>query len=478
MARNPQFSSGTISGTTNRATLAALIRSKLASVISNGEAAWQLADTPAANKYVYHSVGDRNLGSGANKGDTDIWILIDESVLQPTYYPYYDWSPTSHTGHQGALTARNGLIQIDDTTDVKWICVVDEYSFWMFTEQGATHYFLGFGLPLRNIVPELAGVGRLVSDLSDTGEVTVTVDRDLTGQLRVKQKLHIMNQTPDGEALEDAHVDVVTLEEINGTSLTLSGVTQSFSAGSLVGLDAIIAVVIYEGSTEAWVCNSIRGRLYPAAAFCRYHDCGEMSLADMDPTPNGFYIADAIALYDGAYMDGQQVRATLPYVISADCDLMAHGDTLVVDKGPDTEYYRVTLCRMYNQTDLKFAVGPWPSTSGTEYPAMLYPTHPDDMVWQHQGYIEEKEAASASAAADIASVVSTSSTSWRVTFTVPVLDNAALRNALNYEFSPALSVVSVTPESATNPSYVDLETTEQKDAETYTLTIHLVEAAP
>lgn len=78
---------------------------------------------------------------------------------------------------------------------------------------------------------------------------------------------------------------------------------------------------------------------------------------------------------------------------------------------------------------------------------------------------------------EISSVVSTSPTTWRVTFSVPVLDNAALAAIANYIFSPILIVVSIVPEAVANPGYVDITTSEQLDGQSYTLTIHLVEAA-
>lgn len=84
---------------------------------------------------------------------------------------------------------------------------------------------------------------------------------------------------------------------------------------------------------------------------------------------------------------------------------------------------------------------------------------------------------SASPSVEISSVVSTSPTTWRVTFSIPVLDNVALRAIVNYVFSPALTVVSITPEAVADPNYVDITTSEQLDGQSYTLTIHLVEAA-
>jgi hypothetical protein len=77
----------------------------------------------------------------------------------------------------------------------------------------------------------------------------------------------------------------------------------------------------------------------------------------------------------------------------------------------------------------------------------------------------------------INTLVSTSSITWRVTFSDPALDNVALVNISNYAFSPTLNIVSITPEAVANPTYVDIVTSEQVDSLLYTLTIHLVEKA-
>lgn len=66
----------------------------------------------------------------------------------------------------------------------------------------------------------------------------------------------------------------------------------------------------------------------------------------------------------------------------------------------------------------------------------------------------------------------------KVTFSDPVLDNAALRAPENYLVTgPDLTIISVTPEPVLHPSYVVLETSEQVDGVAYTLAIQEIEAA-
>lgn len=63
----------------------------------------------------------------------------------------------------------------------------------------------------------------------------------------------------------------------------------------------------------------------------------------------------------------------------------------------------------------------------------------------------------------------------RVTFTSPVINNFALTNVQNYQFSPSLTVLSVTPNTSIAPTYVDLAV-EGLTGQTYTLNILTVEA--
>jgi len=64
-----------------------------------------------------------------------------------------------------------------------------------------------------------------------------------------------------------------------------------------------------------------------------------------------------------------------------------------------------------------------------------------------------------------------SSTSIKVTFQFAANDNAALRAPGNYLISPSLTVSAVTPEAVTNPTYVTLTVGEQKNGESYSVTL-------
>ena len=83
----------------------------------------------------------------------------------------------------------------------------------------------------------------------------------------------------------------------------------------------------------------------------------------------------------------------------------------------------------------------------------------------------------------IASIVATSSTSLRITFSAPVLDTAVLRWVDAYVITTGTpgavvpTVEAVTPEAVAEPNYVDLTTTEMTDGATYDVEVLTVEAA-
>lgn len=66
----------------------------------------------------------------------------------------------------------------------------------------------------------------------------------------------------------------------------------------------------------------------------------------------------------------------------------------------------------------------------------------------------------------------------RVTFDGPVVDNAALRSVSNYTISGGsvpITINSVVPQSVSQPTYVDLMTSEAKTGVSYTLNIHVIQ---
>jgi hypothetical protein len=85
---------------------------------------------------------------------------------------------------------------------------------------------------------------------------------------------------------------------------------------------------------------------------------------------------------------------------------------------------------------------------------------------------------SGGASPGIASVVVIDETHIRINFDDPAVDNAALRSRANYGIDNGLEVLSVTPEAVAEPTYVDLEISEQVTGVLYTVGFVQIERAP
>lgn len=250
MARGAiQYTSGNIpAGSSNIDAIVQAIRTQIKAYAGN---AWVDGDirneTPGALDYVMHSVGDVALGSGGNKGDTEIWIRIKRSSDAIQLYCYHDWSATSHTGTREST---NGLLSsFSNTAEIDWWCVCNEYGFLFVMVQSAIWRAFHVGCLIRPFATTLNGVARLSSATSGTGNVTLSVDRDISANIQVGQKIWLVNHTPDGENLKSDYCELVPVTAKTSNTISVSGVVNTpYAIGSLVGLDPC-PVFIYSGTT-------------------------------------------------------------------------------------------------------------------------------------------------------------------------------------------------------------------------------------
>lgn len=74
-------------------------------------------------------------------------------------------------------------------------------------------------------------------------------------------------------------------------------------------------------------------------------------------------------------------------------------------------------------------------------------------------------------------VVRIDSTHIRIEFSAPVVSNPAMLQLGNYATQPQLEVRSVLPEPVSDPTYVILETSEQRTGINYAVFVYRIEAA-
>ena len=267
MARGtPQFSSGVIPGAGSGVirALGGAIKDCLTSYISNGESAWQvidtITDTSTSFDWVLQSVGDRSLGILGNKGDTEIFLRLWRSSGSIYTKMYQDWSPTSHSGARPSYNGGNG--GLDDVSSVEWWGVVNEYSCCFVWVQGGFWRGIMWGQPIRPYSSPLNGIARLSVATSGTGTITLSVDRDISANLKVGQMVWLVNHTPTGQALKTPYTETVIVENVTSSTIQVSGVTNTpYEVGSLVGLDpcANMNAVAIDSNNNFYTCNDKNG---------------------------------------------------------------------------------------------------------------------------------------------------------------------------------------------------------------------------
>lgn len=229
-----------VGGTHQVEALTAKIVEKLTEYQSNGEQAWELAEDLGGSysgDKVFHSVGDRSLGAGANKGDTDVWIRINHySIDDIRVQAYQDWSPTSSSGYRETFSG-GFAPNVGDYPAIFWWSVVNEYSIVFIFNQGGSWRLMRAGQVIRPVSDKLNGVARITSQSGTGNGVVLGLDRDISNNIQPGQIIWLVNQTPDGVALQSVAIDLVTVVSITASQMIVDGVVNTYAVGSLAGID-------------------------------------------------------------------------------------------------------------------------------------------------------------------------------------------------------------------------------------------------
>lgn len=441
---------------------------------SNGEQAWELAKEIDGNlatyKAVYHSVGDRSLGSGANKGDTDIWIYLWRSGTSLYIATAQDYSPTDGGWSTAAYHAASSaaFVTIADATELNWWCVINEYEAQIIIDTGY-YTSTAFGIPIRPHSAHMNGVGRITSQSGTGNGVSIGVDRDLTASLRAGQKVWLINQTPDLTSLQSVPINIVDVVSVGASTIVVDGVVNTYAIGSLLGYDPAANYIRTSGLTNCYCVSKLDGTWLSVTG----QTMGMINTlsvlaneADIDPGPDGLYHCWPLWFKMSAVPSA--VRGRVEHILMLGLGTQAAADLLRVDYDDAQRWQVFTTLPASLVTNWAAAYGPGATlTPGTTHearsmdatPIVAGPTPGPDSP-------------------DVASVVALTPTTIKVTFVYPALDNVALRSPASYRITPALTIHAVTPEVTANPTYVILQIDEQKDLQVYDLELVRIEAAP
>jgi len=327
------FMSGTLPVTSSGQIdmLIGVLTASIQNFTSSGVPAFELAETvtgtSASIDLVFHSVGDRSLGSGSHIGDTDIWFrFIRTAATTLQFGAMQDWSPTSSnitntvSTNPGAARPSNANATtnttwtlLTDTAAIDYWSVGNEYEHVFVCNQAGTFRFLHWGNPKRLAREGVDGVARILTTLTGSGAVTIQLDRNISGTtaqnnvVKVGQRIHIIPQTPDNVTLEDANIDIVTVNSVvSGTGgspdqINVSTTSKMYPSGSLVGYQPA-NVFITAGTTNfdanVYMTNRPDGGFTGAALQVAAHETATpVAEADVDPDASNFYIGTGIYVY-------------------------------------------------------------------------------------------------------------------------------------------------------------------------------------
>lgn len=331
---------------------------------SFGGPAFELAETvtgaSASIDLVFHSVGDRTLGTGSHIGDVDIWFrFIRTAATTFQFGVMQDWSPTSSNttntvnGNTGVArpanangTAGTQWTTISDTAAIDYWGVGNDYEHAFVFNQAGTYRFLHWGNPKRLAREGVNGIARILTTLTGSGAVTIQLDRNISGTttqdnvVKAGQRIHIIPQTPDNVAIVDANVDIVTVNSVvSGVGgaphqMNVSTTSKTYPSGSLVGYqpaNVFVTAGTTNFDTAVFFTNRPDGGFTGAASQTAAHETATpVTEADVDPDPSNFYVGT------GIYMYSDQASNTGPRGTSGDVlavfpiGTQVNGDRMIV----------------------------------------------------------------------------------------------------------------------------------------------------
>lgn len=245
MARSTgTYFTGTVTGVNNVDSIFTELETRIKAFQSNGGDAWEeydIVSAPAASRdIVFRSLGDRTLLAGVG----DAHLLMRMTRVNATTFRIrgiQDWSTTGNAGtnESGSTSAINGAwTAMSATQDMEFWGISNEYEFAMVMVQGGTYRWLGFGSPKRTHVPNAAsGIARTSNAETAGSSVVIEVDRDITANIVVGQKIWLQNVTPSGTAIRSATINIATVTAKAAGSITVGTLANNFDAGAIIGQD-------------------------------------------------------------------------------------------------------------------------------------------------------------------------------------------------------------------------------------------------
>jgi hypothetical protein len=370
MARGtPTYFSGTIEGGNTVEDFYDVILDRLSGANayqSGGVDAWEEFDpivtTAGSKRYIFRSLGDRTLVSGA--GDAGLFIeVLQSSTTAIDFKAYQDWTTASSgSGSRQSFSATYSRTTLTSSDTLQYWGVLNEYEFAMVWKQGGATGFIHFGSPERTHIPSDGnGIGFTTGAATAGSSVVLSVDRDLQSSLAVGQKIWIYNQTAAAAALEDDTVEIVEVEAVSASTVTIDTLAGNKASGAIVGLDPCpMFANAYTANVVVYMTNHSDGSWTSATGQTHGYvsTMSTLTESNLDPGNSQLYYGARLMVTSSTATKGG-VRGTCELVSNWAWGTQSDADRMLTDyAGSAADAWKVFPRLAIPAASFAFAIGP------------------------------------------------------------------------------------------------------------------------
>lgn len=217
-----------------------------------------------ANSWTEHDVINDSVGTrdivfrGSILGDTTPALrpfvrVTEVSTTKIGFRGYADWDTTNHAGMAECGNATSNSYM--DTQDASFVYFMraNGHAFALCAKIGLAYHKNYQGFARRGLPTTKSGVGKVTSSKS-VGNTVLALDNDLTGKLKVGQKIMIMNYAHNSASGNKENAEIVTVASVGSSTITISALTKNYDAGAIVGqhINQLIISHYQPGGSPPW----------------------------------------------------------------------------------------------------------------------------------------------------------------------------------------------------------------------------------
>lgn len=238
------YETGTATGTgaTNNFFLA--IRTHL---LANGWTEHDVISSSAGSRDVVF----RSSALDATADNRSFCRIKQASTTTLEFTVYSDWDTSTHAGMNSA--GGSGASCTLTTQDASFV-----YYLWIDTFGGIIACKIGsfinrcyLGFARRGLDSTDSGMTKSTSTLA-IGATSIPVASDMTGKLRVGQKVQIVNYAHASGNANASNAEAFTITSISSSSIGCSALTKAYDSGAIIGENVIPTIVSSGATSSLW----------------------------------------------------------------------------------------------------------------------------------------------------------------------------------------------------------------------------------